>query len=328
MTKDTSPENLRKFLKSDDPALVRMGLSMAKGAGVPDDLLGEILWMYMFHDGKTIRAAAKSTFIKLAPEDAKQAVKENWEANYRQILRLGTRLGTLAKSLNQTSLSLVEPLIKALGNKDRAGFELLARGGRRRREPQQHADCPVRSDAAEALGEIGDARAVEPLIEALRNACNGAAEALDKLGWEPDTDELRAAYFVSRSNFSECVKIGEPAVKPLIEALLPSPSLGVGQSIHRISTAAKALGKIGDERAVEPLIKTLESEYGNGYDGYVADDAAEALRKFGIQGLQGFITAGKGGGLTVSELKTILKEKKLPTSGKKKDLIERLKEAE
>ena len=27
-------ENLRKFLESDDPALVKMGISMAKGAGV------------------------------------------------------------------------------------------------------------------------------------------------------------------------------------------------------------------------------------------------------------------------------------------------------
>ena len=33
MTEDTSPENLRKFLESDDPAMVRMGLSLAKGAG-------------------------------------------------------------------------------------------------------------------------------------------------------------------------------------------------------------------------------------------------------------------------------------------------------
>ena len=28
---ENSPENLRKFLESDDPAMVRMGLSMAKG---------------------------------------------------------------------------------------------------------------------------------------------------------------------------------------------------------------------------------------------------------------------------------------------------------
>ena len=34
MTEDTSPENLRKFLESDDPAIVRMGISLAKGAGV------------------------------------------------------------------------------------------------------------------------------------------------------------------------------------------------------------------------------------------------------------------------------------------------------
>ena len=38
MTEDAAPENLRKFLESDDPALVRMGISLAKGAGVPEDL--------------------------------------------------------------------------------------------------------------------------------------------------------------------------------------------------------------------------------------------------------------------------------------------------
>ena len=34
MTEDTSPENLRKFLASDDPAMVRMGISMAKGVNI------------------------------------------------------------------------------------------------------------------------------------------------------------------------------------------------------------------------------------------------------------------------------------------------------
>ena len=128
MTKDE--ENLRKFLESDDPAMVRMGLSMAKGSGVPDEMLMEILWMYMFHDDKTIRAAAKSIFIKLAPEagrrarlggandlrtgvfyqDAKQAVKENWKASYRKHWH---NLGVLGKALCQTSVSIVER-IKAL----------------------------------------------------------------------------------------------------------------------------------------------------------------------------------------------------------------------
>ena len=67
MTNDT-PENLRKFLKSDDPAMVNMGLAMAKGSGVSDDLLGLIAGLYMWHDDKTVRAAARSTFSKVAPD--------------------------------------------------------------------------------------------------------------------------------------------------------------------------------------------------------------------------------------------------------------------
>ena len=36
MTKnENSPENLRKFLESDDPAMVRKGISMAKGVDIP-----------------------------------------------------------------------------------------------------------------------------------------------------------------------------------------------------------------------------------------------------------------------------------------------------
>jgi HEAT repeat protein len=83
--------------------------------------------------------------------------------------------------------------------------------------------------AAEALGEIGDARAVEPLIVALKEGYTdvrrGAAEAL--------------------------CKIGAPAVEPLIAALK-----GTNGTVRR--DAAESLGKIGDTRAVEPLIAALK----------------------------------------------------------------------
>ena len=36
MSDKTSSKNLHKFLESDDPAMVQMGLSMAKGSGVPE----------------------------------------------------------------------------------------------------------------------------------------------------------------------------------------------------------------------------------------------------------------------------------------------------
>jgi len=40
---ETSPENLRKFLESDDPALVMMGLSMAKGIDCPSEIKLDIM---------------------------------------------------------------------------------------------------------------------------------------------------------------------------------------------------------------------------------------------------------------------------------------------
>ena len=55
MAEDTSSENLRKFLESDDPALVMMGLSLAKGSRVPEELLPTILGLYMWDDDKSVR---------------------------------------------------------------------------------------------------------------------------------------------------------------------------------------------------------------------------------------------------------------------------------
>ncbi len=58
-------------------------------------------------------------------------------------------------------------------------------------------DAGVRRAAAEALGQIRDATAVEPLIAALRDQDTGvrmrAAEALGRLGWQPDTTQAGAA---------------------------------------------------------------------------------------------------------------------------------------
>jgi len=114
------------------------------------------------------------------------------------------------------------------------------------------------------LGMIGDVRAVEPLIKALGDKSHTgdttlmvrtfAAKALDKLGWVPETDGQRAAYLIAVEDWESLVKCGEPAVVPLIKAL--------GDLKHRtkFDSAVKALGKIGDKRAVEPLIKLLSDQ--------------------------------------------------------------------
>jgi HEAT repeat protein len=85
---------------------------------------------------------------------------------------------------------------------------------------------PNIEDAAKALGAIGDARAVEPLIAALKNA----------------------DFHYTGSNV--LAKIGTSAVEPLIAALNNG-------NIAIRNGAAKALGEIGDVRAVEPLISAF-----------------------------------------------------------------------
>lgn len=131
-----------------------------------------------------------------------------------------------------------------------------------------------------ALGEIKDPRAVEPLIFALRNfeSRKHAQDALENIGspavesliallrskethrWvaasvlgeikdSRSTGPLISALRDSNGNafvFKALVKIGRPAVEPLIDLLKDQNS-----TIRKVS--AKALGLIKDQRAEEPL---------------------------------------------------------------------------
>ena len=106
MTEDTSPENLRKFLESDDPAMVRMGLSMAKGSGVPENLLPTILRLYMWDDDKNIRISAKSVFNKYAPAKLQRELQILWKPKYRTLSpkrdKLIQIIGKLLKSSHES----------------------------------------------------------------------------------------------------------------------------------------------------------------------------------------------------------------------------------
>jgi len=108
----------------------------------------------------------------------------------------------------------------------------------------------VRAKAAEALGKIGDKRAIEPLIAALRDKDDrvqqAAAEALGKIA-------------------------DERAVEPLIAALK-----GENSRIRKV--AAETLGKIGNKWAIRPLVEALKDEKVE-----VRKSAAKALENIGWQ---------------------------------------------
>ncbi|MFC1742790.1 sodium-dependent transporter [Candidatus Riflebacteria bacterium] len=119
-------------------------------------------------------------------------------------------------------------------------------------------DRNVRYVAARILGEIKDARTIEPLIAALKDKEKIVRiEAIKALG---NLKEPRAGEHLIKALKDEqvqlhakeaLVKIGKPAVQPLITALMDK-----NRMVKRL--AAEALGKIKDARAVDSLIKVLK----------------------------------------------------------------------
>ena len=112
----------------------------------------------------------------------------------------------------------------------------------------EHKDPQVQYEAAEALGNLGDEKAVGPLIIALKR------------------DEFSGVRWKAAEALS---KIGNPAVEPLI-ATLQYPDDDVRWK------AAIALGGIGNPDAIEPLILLLSDE-----DRFVKSRAAHALSMIG-----------------------------------------------
>ena len=72
----------------------------------------------------------------------------------------------------------------------------------------------MRKVAAYALGEIGSQEAVPHLIEALkveyRLVHEAAAEALEKIGWQPQNQEEKNLYLIAKRAWDELVKIEPP----------------------------------------------------------------------------------------------------------------------
>lgn len=154
----------------------------------------------------------------------------------------------------------VEPLGEALQDESsdvrkRAAEALGSIGDARAVRPLARAldDWRVRKEAAEALGKLGKP-AVEPLVQALghadRDVRKAAAEALDTMGWKPVDDAEKARYLVARKEWDDLVRLGRPAIGPLIQVL---------EDVLVRSEAADALRRIG-EPAVEPLSQALKSK--------------------------------------------------------------------
>ena len=236
-----------------------------------------------------LRASAGETLVRIgAPSVAPlaAALKRGDQGTRKFATEALVKIGT----------SAVQPLIAALKDDDSDVRRYAARALGRIRDAAavepllgalEAGDAGLSRYANEALVEIG-IPAVDALITALefgdREVRRSAAAALGRIGDEGAVEALVAAFLAGdpsvRGSATEAlVEIGGPSVGPLIGALGDEK---VGKF------AAVALGRLGDARAVEPLMAAFT-------DPAVRRYAGDALVAIGHPAVEALLVAFRGG---------------------------------
>ncbi len=194
----------------------------------------------------------------------------------------------------------VEPLNKMLKDSNRhvrrrAANALIKVGDESSIKPLiealEDSEEKVRMRAAEALGKIGDESAIMPLnrlksdyYDKVSKAAVDAIDAINSRGIKVSNtvkienlilDLASDSNSVCNNAVNDLVKIGEPAVEPLLRCLKVGYNYAdkYGQQKRKV---CDVLGLIGDSRAVEPLNRMLRDE-----DKHVRRRAANALINIG-----------------------------------------------
>ena len=203
---------------------------------------------------------------------------KEWEVRQAAVLALGQIGGN----------AVIKPLISKLEDKHNAvsvsAWNVLIEIGRPAVKPLiaalDSSKPQVIRAAARALGEIGDKRAVPPLVTKICIHLD-VVDALVKFGSaavEPLVNALSGDTEKQQSAIEALGRIGDQrAVLPLIAALdSATPQV--------IRAAARALGKIGDNRAIAPLIAKMSIHH----------DVVNSLAKFGSAAVEPLVNALQG----------------------------------
>lgn len=251
-------EPLAKLLRDDDEEVFRHAVRALGQLGDPRavDPLAAVL-----KDAKTSRNAG--TIIEalgaLGSARAAEAIAEAME-KFRAPLEACRTLTAIGKPA-------VEPLVLLVKNSKNENVRILA---------------------MEALQAIHDPRALECLQNALDSAefqtRTKAAQALASLGWQPVDPAQQALFAVACGHYEKAARLGATAVAPLLSLIADPESLGnvkaeealksikdpqaleplvaaltQRQGLAASIAAARALGQMGDTRAIRPLMALINS---------------------------------------------------------------------
>lgn len=135
----------------------------------------------------------------------------------------------------------------------------------------RHQDIRIRMNAAYAIGDVGDRKGVEPLIEVLKDPIQGwgirmvAATSLGKLHDERAIEPLEALATGKDTTAADAATIAIARIRGDAPSLIEALGTGRGDIASRVGAIIE-LGDLGDERAVEPLIGMLKEQYQDEYE--------------------------------------------------------------
>ncbi len=223
--------------------------------------------------GETGKPAVEPLKKALMDEDVRNEAKEALEKMGDSVIEPMTNMESQNNLIRKPNIERFE------ANKDVEGLI----------KALKYKDADVRWEAAMALGKIGDERAVEPLIQALREDKDVPVRALasgalgmirDKRAVEPLIQALINEDMDVRKLAAEALgKIGKPAVESLLQLLKDEDKLVQG-------LAAGGLIEVRDINALELLIQALKDE-----DSFVRGIAATTLIMIGKPAVEPLIQA-------------------------------------
>lgn len=151
----------------------------------------------------------------------------------------------------------------------------------------KHQDIGIRMNAAYAIGDVGDRKGVEPLIELLKDPIQGwgikmaAATSLGKLHDERAIEALEALATGKDSISADAAIIAIARIRGDAPSLIEALATGRGDIASRVGAIIE-LGNLHDARAVEPLIGMLKAQYYDEYErGNILLRVITALGDFG-----------------------------------------------
>ncbi|WP_119071415.1 HEAT repeat domain-containing protein [Aggregatilinea lenta] len=206
---------------------------------------------------EAVREGASLALAQLGDAGVKRLIKELDDAEVREVatqalIHLGDAAAVpliealpgefVAQALVQIGDVAVEPLIATLNTDNRDSTAV-----------------------AKILGQLGDDRAIEPLLAAAKNhrsvdVREAAGQALRSLRFKPKDKKDEIMVCIACNELDQIISFGASAVEPLIDLLSEKNDYEINNKIIEV------FGKLGDKHAIEPMMTLLQEDSPFDYD--------------------------------------------------------------